>query len=316
MKSGQTKQMSQDGLGMLSNLAGKEKKTATLENDDPLTGSGSGSGGFPTGVAVAAALSQLVPHTLTKAASTGLLDTMTSMNMINMNIGLTPLGLQRSASMERMALGSAMGSAMGPPLRAQLSQSMQSGMPTNEWRGASTIEERGGVRDKIRKAFKRNCNDYEHMVDVATAVCEELLFAVSNTRLEYFRASIQFDNRLSLKRKELEGQSPFDTYLREQEQKAAVGSAGAVTAVKDSASSGLPSARRDRTAPIIEAGCTVRASAASVSSTKIREAAAEAAAIAVEHHVATAAKVPSATTPTTKDKTTGGGANKKPKLEG
>lgn len=62
------------------------------------------------------------------------------------------------------------------------------------------------LRKKLREAYSKNCTDYESLLDTVTAIDEELLFACSPSRLDYFKSAIDFDSRLKVKRQQLSGQ--------------------------------------------------------------------------------------------------------------
>jgi hypothetical protein len=67
------------------------------------------------------------------------------------------------------------------------------------------IEERTSIRQRIMEAYKRNCLTLEDMIMVASAIEEELLYASSSTRLDYFKSAINWDSRLQIKQKQLSG---------------------------------------------------------------------------------------------------------------
>ena len=75
--------------------------------------------------------------------------------------------------------------------------------PPLEWRRFLTVEERTGVRSKIRAAYSDQCKSYEELLDTVTAIEEELLHMAAPSRLDYFKAGVQFDRRVADKRKQL-----------------------------------------------------------------------------------------------------------------
>ena len=75
--------------------------------------------------------------------------------------------------------------------------------PPLEWRRFLTVEERTGVRSKIRAAYADQCKTYEELLDTVTAIEEELLHMAAPSRLDYFKAGVQFDRRVADKRKQL-----------------------------------------------------------------------------------------------------------------
>jgi len=68
------------------------------------------------------------------------------------------------------------------------------------------IEERTTVRGKIRDSYRKHCETYEKLLEMVTAIDEELIFATSVSRLEYFKTAIDWENRLLIKRRHLNGQ--------------------------------------------------------------------------------------------------------------
>ena len=68
---------------------------------------------------------------------------------------------------------------------------------------SSQVEERTGVRSKLRAAYADQCKTYEELLDTVTAIEEELLHMAAPSRLDYFKAGVQFDRRVADKRKQL-----------------------------------------------------------------------------------------------------------------
>jgi len=77
---------------------------------------------------------------------------------------------------------------------------------TADWRSFITIEERQGIRAKVSEAYRKHCSSYEDLLNVASAIDEELLFAAAANRMDYFKTAIDFDNRVNIKRKQLSGE--------------------------------------------------------------------------------------------------------------
>lgn len=77
-----------------------------------------------------------------------------------------------------------------------------------EWRRFLTVEERQGVRSKIRAAYKASCSTYEDLLATATAIEEELLHISAPSRLDYFKSGCQFGTRVSEKRKQIATDEP------------------------------------------------------------------------------------------------------------
>jgi len=74
-----------------------------------------------------------------------------------------------------------------------------------DWRSFVSIEERTAVRKKLKEAYTKNCASYEDLISVVTAIDEEIVFASSSTRMDYFKTAIEWDNRLAIKKKVLAG---------------------------------------------------------------------------------------------------------------
>jgi hypothetical protein len=68
---------------------------------------------------------------------------------------------------------------------------------------STQVEERTGVRSKLRAAYADQCKTYEELLDTVTAIEEELLHMAAPSRLDYFKAGVQFDRRVADKRKQL-----------------------------------------------------------------------------------------------------------------
>ena len=123
--------------------------------------------------------------------------------------------LHRSTSLSAHPAVSSSASASAPPTSAlspflsrQLTNSRpSSSSPTpagSEWRTSVTIEDRLQQRAKIRDAYNRQCGGSVSMLlEVVQAVEEELLFAGSGSRLDYFKAAIDYEARLRIKKQQL-----------------------------------------------------------------------------------------------------------------
>ncbi len=57
----------------------------------------------------------------------------------------------------------------------------------NEWRSFVAIEERSAVRGKLGDAYRKACPTYHELLELVMCIDEEILFAASPTRLEYFK---------------------------------------------------------------------------------------------------------------------------------
>jgi len=89
-----------------------------------------------------------------------------------------------------------------------LVRSSSSGRPHfsgGDWRINVAIEERTAVRDKITDAYRKNCSSYDELLRLCVAIDEELIFSGCNSRMEYFKNAVQWNNRLLVKSKQLSG---------------------------------------------------------------------------------------------------------------
>eukprot|EP00631_Chrysoreinhardia_giraudii_P000396 CAMPEP_0197421922 /NCGR_PEP_ID=MMETSP1170-20131217/12121_1 /TAXON_ID=54406 /ORGANISM="Sarcinochrysis sp, Strain CCMP770" /LENGTH=206 /DNA_ID=CAMNT_0042949213 /DNA_START=57 /DNA_END=677 /DNA_ORIENTATION=- len=80
--------------------------------------------------------------------------------------------------------------------------STSTGQRDYEWRRFLTVEERQGVRAKIRQAYKNACTSYDDLLTTCVAIEEELLHISAPSRLDYFKSGCQFDKRVAEKRKQ------------------------------------------------------------------------------------------------------------------
>ena len=65
-----------------------------------------------------------------------------------------------------------------------------------DWTRLITIEERKGIRDRIKSAYQRKAPTYEELLDVCSAIEEEFLFTSVPSRLDYFKSGVQFEKRV------------------------------------------------------------------------------------------------------------------------
>lgn len=77
----------------------------------------------------------------------------------------------------------------------------------SRWRRFLTVEERQGVRQKIKQAYKNACKSYEELLTTVVAIEEELLHISAPSRLDYFKSGCQFDKRVAEKRKQFSSTS-------------------------------------------------------------------------------------------------------------
>ena len=97
-------------------------------------------------------------------------------------------------------------STLSPFLSRQLSTSRPStsAATAGEWRTSVTVEDRLQQRAKIRDAYQRQCGgSLAVLLEMVQAVEEELLFSCSGSRLDYFKAAIDYDARLRIKKQQL-----------------------------------------------------------------------------------------------------------------
>eukprot|EP00743_Colponemidia_sp_Colp-15_P001803 GILK01001968.1.p1 GENE.GILK01001968.1~~GILK01001968.1.p1 ORF type:complete len:207 (+),score=23.10 GILK01001968.1:124-744(+) len=80
---------------------------------------------------------------------------------------------------------------------------------TFDWRTFLTIEERTATRLKIKDAYSKTCSSYEDLLDTVVAIEEELLHILSQGRLEYLKAGLEWEGRVQMKRRQLSGQFPL-----------------------------------------------------------------------------------------------------------
>lgn len=79
------------------------------------------------------------------------------------------------------------------------------GMSGIDWRSHMAIEERKEGRKRLRESFEKNCPTYDELLAVISAIDEELIFSTANTRMDYFKTVIDWDNRLAIKQNQMQG---------------------------------------------------------------------------------------------------------------
>ena len=77
------------------------------------------------------------------------------------------------------------------------------GAAGGDWRALVSVEERIVIRRKLRDSYLKHCPTYQELIDTATAVDEELLFACSTNRIDFFKSSIDWDTRIQIKCQQL-----------------------------------------------------------------------------------------------------------------
>ena len=91
----------------------------------------------------------------------------------------------------------------------QQQQGQQQQQQQDEWRASLTAEERAGMRKHIHEAFTKHAQSFDDVLELAIALQEEALYALSASRLDYIKDSVQFEKRLVAtlnKKKEEEGE--------------------------------------------------------------------------------------------------------------
>jgi hypothetical protein len=115
-----------------------------------------------------------------------------------------PTGIARYTTAPTAGQGGNPGVVTAPtPFARQISRQPSTGVFAGEWRASVAVEERINIRRKLREAYFKHCPTYEQLLDVVTAVDEELLFSCSANRIDYFKSSIDWDGRIALKRQQL-----------------------------------------------------------------------------------------------------------------
>jgi len=111
---------------------------------------------------------------------------------------------QETQQQQPLARSASNGLQPPPPLLARASSvNSRSNGRDQEWRRFLTVEERRGMREKIRSAYQNACdNDYDRLLATVVAIEEELLHISAPSRLDYFKSGCQFDKRVHEKRKQ------------------------------------------------------------------------------------------------------------------
>jgi hypothetical protein len=66
-----------------------------------------------------------------------------------------------------------------------------------EWTRQVTVDERLLIRDKIKAAYVKQNLTVEELLDITSAIEEELLFGSAPSRLDYYKSGVQFEKRVS-----------------------------------------------------------------------------------------------------------------------
>eukprot|EP00602_Paraphysomonas_sp_CaronLab_P003219 CAMPEP_0185017600 /NCGR_PEP_ID=MMETSP1103-20130426/537_1 /TAXON_ID=36769 /ORGANISM="Paraphysomonas bandaiensis, Strain Caron Lab Isolate" /LENGTH=147 /DNA_ID=CAMNT_0027547089 /DNA_START=168 /DNA_END=611 /DNA_ORIENTATION=- len=72
-----------------------------------------------------------------------------------------------------------------------------------DWRLFLTVEERQLIRRKISSAYETKIKSYEELLQICSAIEEELVFISAPSRLDYFKAGLQYEKRVVEKKKQL-----------------------------------------------------------------------------------------------------------------
>ena len=79
-----------------------------------------------------------------------------------------------------------------------------------DWTRVITIEERKGIRERIKSAYQKKAPTYEELLDVCSAIEEEFLFTSVPSRLDYFKSGVQFEKRVVEKQSALHSSETTD----------------------------------------------------------------------------------------------------------
>ncbi|KAJ0407359.1 hypothetical protein P43SY_004787 [Pythium insidiosum] len=150
-----------------------------------------------------------VLHATPATSPPQMLRAVTSSGVFNHRPGIGPSTAGNNSNSMRM--GSALGagpSTAAPSGSTTVPTTTRSTTQTSmqDWRMYLTIEERQAVRSKIRDAYSSRCTSYEDLLQVACAIEEELLHISAPSRLDYFKSGFEFENRVKLKKDQLQGQ--------------------------------------------------------------------------------------------------------------
>jgi hypothetical protein len=99
-------------------------------------------------------------------------------------------------------LNCSIGSVPAPP---QIQQYQSIPIVKTDWRVFLTLEDRMFIREKIKSAYKSKTATYEELLETCCAIEEEQLFAAAPAKLDYFKSGVQYEKRVSEKRRQLNG---------------------------------------------------------------------------------------------------------------
>lgn len=70
----------------------------------------------------------------------------------------------------------------------------------SDWTRQISIDERKSIREKIKAAYIRNISEsFTEMLEVCSAVEEELLFSTAPSKLDYMKSGLQYEKRIKRK---------------------------------------------------------------------------------------------------------------------
>ena len=95
-----------------------------------------------------------------------------------------------------------------PPLLHSASTVAAAPGSAADWRVQVTVEDRIAQRRQLSASYQRHCPDYQALLNTAVAVEEELVFAASEGRLEYFKSGLDWEGRLRVKKRQLHDGAP------------------------------------------------------------------------------------------------------------
>ena len=120
---------------------------------------------------------------------------------ITIDINSVPKLSPRNASVVK-DVTSSIGSVPVPP---QIQQYQSMPVVKTDWRVFLTLEDRMFIREKIKSAYKSKTTTYEELLETCCAIEEEQLFASAPAKLDYFKSGVQYEKRVSEKRRQLSG---------------------------------------------------------------------------------------------------------------
>lgn len=100
------------------------------------------------------------------------------------------------------------------------------------------------MRNQIKDAYLTSCaGDFDALLETAVAIQEEMMYAAAPARLDYFKDGFEFENRVHLKRKQLEDHNAKGSSAAKTPSAAASGGGAAAADTAGSGSSAAPAKR-------------------------------------------------------------------------